>query len=85
MNQFCLSHHVVVSMLGLQHRNDLLQVLQVRVLRTPGRTEDADDALRDVRQIHLTLFLHVGFLLHGSSVEGQEVTRDLSKSKFKTF
>lgn len=53
-----VDEHVVVSMLGLQHENNLLQVLQVDLLWTSGRAEDGDDAFGDVRQIYSQLFLH---------------------------
>lgn len=51
-------HHEVVFVFGLQHDQDLLQVLQVDVLGTLGGTQHADDALGDVGQVGSLRFLH---------------------------
>lgn len=51
-------HHVVVLVFGLQHEQDLLQVLQVDVLRTLGGTQHADDAFGDVGQVGSLRLLH---------------------------
>lgn len=51
-------HHVVVFVFGLQHEQDLLQVLQVDVLRTLGGTQHADDAFGDVGQVGSLRLLH---------------------------
>lgn len=51
------SHHVVVSVLGLQHGNDLQQVLQVDLVGTLSGADYGDDAFSGVRQID-SLFLH---------------------------
>lgn len=59
------SHHVVVSVLGLQHDNNLLQVLQVSLVRTFRRAEDGDDAFSDVGQIDSLCFFHDCFPSHG--------------------
>lgn len=51
-------YHVVVPVLGLQHEQDLLQVLEVDLLRTLSGTQHGDDAFSDVGQICLLTFLH---------------------------
>lgn len=51
-------HHEVVLVFGLQHDQDVLQVLQVDVLRTLGGTQHADDAFSDVGQVGFLRLLH---------------------------
>lgn len=51
-------HHVVVFVFGLQHDQDLLQVVKVDVLRTLGGTRHADDAFSDVGQVGSLRLLH---------------------------
>lgn len=62
---FYSSHHVVVSMFGLQHGNNFLQVLHICLLWTFRRTEYGDDAFSDVGQIDSVLFFHDLFRSHG--------------------
>lgn len=52
------SHHVVVSVLGLQHKNDLMQVSPIDLLRTFSGAVYSYDAFSDVGQIELLQFLH---------------------------
>lgn len=51
-------HQEVVFMFGLQHGQDVLQVLQVDMLRTLGGTQHADDAFSDVGQVSSLRLLH---------------------------
>lgn len=44
---------------GLQHDQDLLQVVQIDLLRTVGGAHHGDDAFSDVGQIGSLRFLHV--------------------------
>lgn len=60
-------------MLGLQHGNDLLQVVKVNILWKPTRTEYGDDALGDVGQVDLTSFFHDGWPSHWPLVRKYKV------------
>lgn len=52
------THQEVVFVFGLQHGQDVLQVLQIDMLRTLGGTQHADDAFSDVGQIGSLRLLH---------------------------
>lgn len=51
-------HQDVVFVFGLQHGQDVLQVLQVDMFRTLGGTQHADDAFSDVGQVGSLRLLH---------------------------
>ena len=52
----------MVSVLGPQHENNLLQVLQVDLFWTLRRAPYGDDAFSDVGQIDSLRFLHLGHM-----------------------